>query len=132
MNALISRMDRALRPIGNVDNVAGGRVVGWAAGRGKVTVEAWIDGRCAVRCTPDGMRDDVAAAYPGIPSALTSGFSLELPPGVSQGNDISELRIIAKRSVSWLPAATLGIFQLAGSALQDKLLEIPLDDHILY
>jgi hypothetical protein len=119
--ALISRVGKALRPIGSIDSVAAGRIVGWAAGQGKVSVEAWIDGECVARSAPDRTRNDVAAAHPETRTALRSGFSLELPAHALNPDSISELQIVARPGSPWLPAATLGTFQVAGAALQQKL-----------
>lgn len=121
MKSIVSKVRRSLAPVGSVDAVTGTRVVGWAAGRGNVMVEAWVDGECVVRGRPDGKRDDVAAAFPERASALTSGYSLELPANAIPVDAISELRIVARPTSALLPSTTLGSFQLAGSALQQVL-----------
>jgi hypothetical protein len=128
MKRLISRVGRALQPVGSVDGFAGGRVVGWAAGQGNVTVEGWIDGKRVVRSTPNSRRHDVAAAYPKLRTALTSGFSLDLPTDALNPNDISELRIVARPSSPLRPAATIATLQIAGAALQDSLCEAEASD----
>ena len=124
MRSRISCARQALRPIGAVDGVSGARVVGWAIPGGagtSVQVEAWIDGKCMARSTPRDRRDDVAAAYPDRGSALTSGFSLDLPLGSLEADALSELRIIVRPLVPWLPSATLATSPLAGRALQSAL-----------
>jgi O-methyltransferase len=119
--ALLSRVEKALRPIGNVDSLTSNRVVGWAAGQGPLSVEAWVDGECVARTKPGVTRNDVAAAYPQKPFAMTSGFSLDIPPEVVESEGISELRVVARPASRWLPATTLGTYQIAGSGLQASL-----------
>lgn len=122
---LFSRVEKALRPIGSVDSLTTSRVVGWAAGRGQVSVEAWVDGSCVVKTKPDVSRDDVAAAYPRKPFALRSGFSLDVPPGAVKSEGISELTVIARPASPWLPSTTLGSFMLAGAGLLRSLEHVP-------
>lgn len=122
---LLSRVEKALRPIGSVDSLTASRIVGWAAGRGQVSVEAWVDGACIVTAKPDRTRDDVAAAYPGKPFALTSGFSLDVPPGVVKAEGISELTVVARPASPWLPSTTLGSFMIAGPSLLRSLEQVP-------
>jgi O-methyltransferase len=121
--SLMSRVRTAFRPIGSVDGIGSGRVVGWALGKGNVSVEAWIDGKCVVRSKPDGHRQDVAVAYPGRRGAVRSGFSLDLPPDAIKHSGLSELRILARPSSPLLPTATLGTFRVAGAGLHQALLE---------
>lgn len=121
MRSWISRADRALRPIGNVDSVAAGRVVGWALGTGNVIVEAWVDGNCVARSLPDQNRKDVAAAYPERKGALISGFSLDLPIDPLASDRLAELRIVARPVARWLPSATLEVLQIAGRDLESAL-----------
>lgn len=120
----ISRARQGLRPIGSVDSVGAGRVVGWAIGAGNVKIEAWIDGKCVARSSPGGRRSDVAAAYPKRSGALTSGFSLDLPLGSLPPGSLYELQVIARPSAPWLPSATLDTVQLAGRGLESALEEI--------
>ena len=122
---LLSRVEKSLRPIGSVDSLTASRIVGWAAGQGQLSVEAWVDGKCVVRTMPDVTREDVAAAYPQKPFALTSGFSLDVPESVVKSEGISELRIVARPASPWLPATTLGCFMLAGANLQESLQDVP-------
>ena len=122
---VLSRVRKALQPIGSVDGIGGDRIVGWAAGHGAVTVEAWIDDRCVVKAAPSGVRNDVAAAFPKKPTALTSGFSLNLPPECVRSDAIAELRILARPAAPWLPAAMLARMQIAGTALQRELAAVP-------
>jgi O-methyltransferase len=123
-NSLISRATSALRPIGSLDGVAAGRVVGWAVGPGELKVEAWLEGKCVARVAPGQRRDDVAVAHPARPGALTSGFSLDLPAASLKGDALSEIRIVARPSAPWLPSATLGTVKLAGPVLQAALSEV--------
>ena len=121
--SLVSRLGEALRPMGNVDGVTSGRVVGWALGKGKVSVEAWVDGECIVRARPDGRRNDVAVAYPDWRGALTSGFSMDIPPDAIDANALAEVHIIARPSSNLMPRATLGTFRVAGPTLRQALVE---------
>ena len=121
---VVSRVRKALRPIGNVDGITSDRIVGWATGQGSVTVEAWVDDECVVQCIPSQVRNDVATAYPGRRHALTSGFSLNLPTDSIRPDAISQLRIIARGKAPWSPAITLAAFDIAGEALQQSLLEV--------
>ena len=114
-------------PIGHVDNIAAGRVIGWALGH-DVIVEALIDGECVARIAPTRMRNDVAAAYPDREGALTSGFSLELPLGALDSDSVVELSIVARSSRPDLPSVTMASVQIAGTSLQDALKEIPSSD----
>ena len=123
--SLIARVAKSLRPTGNVDGLTGGRVIGWAAGQGALTVEAWVDDRFVVKCRPSMPREDVAAAFPSKRAALTSGFSLDLPPEAVNRDDLSELRILARPSPPLLPPATLATFHIAGAALHDTLSKAP-------
>lgn len=123
MRKLISRATSALRPIGSLDGVAAGRVVGWAVGPGELKVEAWLDGKCVARIVPGQRRDDVAVVHPDRTGALTSGFSLDLPVAALRGDALSELRIVARPSAPWLPT-TLGTLKLAGPALEAALSEV--------
>jgi hypothetical protein len=111
-------------PIGHVDNVAGGRVIGWAIGH-DVIVEALIGGESVSRVVPTRVRNDVAVAYADREGALTSGFSLELPPGALDSDSVVELTIVARPSSPDLPSVTLATLQIAGTSLQDALKEVP-------
>lgn len=119
--SLISRATTALRPIGSIDRVAAGRVVGWAVGRSDLKVEAWLGGECVASAVPGHQRDDVAAAHPSRPGAIASGFSLDLPELSLKGDGLSEIRIVARPLAPWLPSAALGTFKLAGPALETAL-----------
>jgi len=122
---IFSRAGDTLRPIGHVDGLTDGRVVGWALGRGDLTVEAWVNHECVARSATGRQREDVAAAYPGRAGAVSSGFSLDLPPGSVESDSISTLRIVARPSFPFMPAATLARFQIAGAGFQDALVGAP-------
>lgn len=110
-----------MRPVGHVDKLAAGRLTGWAAGPAPVTVEAWIGGRCIVKVRPDLPRKDVAAAYPSLDSASTSGFSIDLPADAISSDAFSDLRVIVRSSLPFLPSTTLGTFRLAAPSLTESL-----------
>jgi hypothetical protein len=122
--SIIARAVGALRPIGSIDSVAGGRVVGWTVGPGNIDVEAWIDGNFVAKTAPRDHRSDVAAAYPGKRGALTSGFSLDLPPDSLRADALAELQIIARPNAPWFPSRTLATLQVAGPALQAALRDV--------
>lgn len=124
-SSVISRVKRSLRPVGSVDGITSDRIVGWAAGQGPVSVEAWVDDKCVVKCTPSGIRNDVAIAYPSRRGALTSGFSLSLPAGAVPADEIAQMRVVARPIAPWLPATILGTFEVAGEGLQRSLGEVP-------
>lgn len=115
------RFGAALRPLGSVDGVASGRVVGWALGQRNLSVEAWIDGELVAQTRPNERRVDVAAAYPGRRGAITSGFSLVLPRDAVKSDTLAEVRIIARPSSRLVQTATLGHFRLAGAGLEQRL-----------
>lgn len=117
----IKRFYKALTPSGSVDAIAGSRIAGWALGRGPITVEAWLDGRCVAQVRPNVSRPDVAQAYPGKPGAEKSGFTFNLPDGGLVPDDLAELQIIARPTHQWLPKKVIGTFPLAGDALPIRL-----------
>jgi len=122
---IFSQLLRSLRPRGNVDALAGGRVSGWALGRGPVSVEAWLDHRRVAQCTPSIVREDVAAAFPGRRGAETSGFAFNLPRDVMNGDFVSNLRIVAKSGRPWWPDATLVSQRVVGAKLVRKAADAP-------
>jgi O-methyltransferase len=122
---LFARSIRALAPVGQVDAIAGGRVAGWALGGGPVQIEAWLDGNCVARCEPSIFRTDVAAAYPGVPGAGTSGFAFQLPSERFGADFLGELRIVARHRQPWRPSATLAKMQIATPGATDALASAP-------
>jgi len=125
MNRGVARAAKALRPVGSIDAVAGGRVKGWAFGPGRLGIEAWIDGKRIATAVPRETRRDVAVAYPRQRGALASGFSLELPADPSSAESLLEVRIVARPSMPWLPVSDLGTLQMAGPVFQEKLASAP-------
>lgn len=119
--SLVSRLKRAVRPIGNVDKITQGRFTGWAAGLSPVTVEAWTAGRCVVSAKPSMRRVDVAAAYPHLISAATSGFCLDLPADVLGSQDVSEVQVVVRPLLPFIRSTTLGTFYVAPGSLAETL-----------
>lgn len=111
---LLGKVGRAFAPRGSIDAVAGGRIAGWALGRGPLRVEAWLGDTCIVRCDPSIARADVAAKYPGQTGSETCGFSFDLPYDTLGAGFLGELRIVARPSQPWLPSATLATLHIAG------------------
>jgi hypothetical protein len=112
---LFTWASRKLAPAGAIDALAGGRVAGWAAGRGGVQVEAWLGDRLIARSQPSILRPDVANALPHLAGAETSGFAFDLPREVVDGDFMGELRVIARPRQSWRPSATLATLPVAGA-----------------
>lgn len=108
--------NRKFGPIGAVDALARGRVIGWAAGRGGVYVEAWLEGRCIARGEPSLQRPDVANAHPHLTDGLNSGFAFDLPSEAVEGDFLGELRIIARSKHRWRPSSILATLPVAGAS----------------
>lgn len=118
-------MGRAYVPRGSIDAVAGGRVAGWALGRGPVSVEAWFDGACIARCAPSIPRPDVAAAFPGYADAATSGFAFDLPDSVRGDDFVGDVCVVAKPSRAWWPSETIALLRMAGPAVAERMATAP-------
>ena len=123
--AMLSKVGNALAPRGSIDATAGGRIAGWALGRGPLRVEAWLGHRRLLSCERSIMRSDVAAAYPGIPGSDTCGFAFDLPHQEIGDEFLGELRIVARPTRPWLPSATLATLYLAGPAIVRSLASPP-------
>ncbi|WP_174298113.1 class I SAM-dependent methyltransferase [Sphingomonas bacterium] len=122
---LLDKGRKALAPCGAVDAVAGGRVTGWASGRGALRVEAWLDGTRVASCVPSIPRPDVKVAYPDHLDAGTSGFALDLPQAMRGADFIGELRIVARPVRPWRPSATLASVRVAGTAISERMADAP-------
>ena len=113
---VLAKVGDALAPRGSIDASAGGRIAGWALGRGPVRVEAWLGDSRLISCEPSIIRADVAAAYPGIRGSNTCGFAFDLPSQQIGDEFLGELRIVARPIKPWLPSTTLATLHLAGPA----------------
>ena len=122
---LLAKVGDALAPRGNIDAAAGGRIAGWALGRGPVHVEAWLDTNRILSCEPSITRADVAAAYPDIPGSNSCGFAFDLPYREMGDDFLGELRIVVRPTKPWLPSTTLATLHLAGPATTLKLASPP-------
>lgn len=121
---VLTRLRSRFAPRGSIDAVAGGRIAGWALGRGRLEVEAWLGDTCVARCMPSIERPDVAAAFASRPGSGDCGFSLDLPPGILQGAIVRELKIVARPVRPW-PSATLANLHLAGPLAVRSLADPP-------
>lgn len=121
MNRLLKRVRNSRRPLGSVDAFAGRQMVGWAAAKQPVIVEVRIDGETVAACKPNGHRPDVAAAFPQLRSAATSGFRLDLPAGVLEDVDIRAIEVVARPSGPFATPAVLANFDVASEPLVDAL-----------
>lgn len=121
MNRLLNRIRNLLRPVGSVDAFAAGRVVGWAASKRPVIVEARVNGDTVASCKPGGNRPDVATAYPTLRGAVTSGFVLDLPANVAERGDIYRIEVLAKREGFFAVPAILASFDVANAIIEEKL-----------
>lgn len=115
----------ALAPRGSIDASAGGRIAGWALGRGSVRVEACLGGRRLISCEPSIVRAAVAAAYPDTSGSDTCGFAFGLPYQEIGEEFLGELRIVARPTKPWLPSTTLATLHLAGPATARSLASPP-------
>lgn len=122
---LFTWASRRLAPIGAIDVLAGGRVSGWAAGRGGVHVEAWLGDQRVALSKPSLLRHDVANAHPHLVGAETSGFAFDLPHEAVKGDFLGELRIVARSGQGWRPGATLATLSMAGKEAIRALREAP-------
>lgn len=105
---------------GSVDAIAGHRLGGWAAAPGGVKVEFWLDGQCIGSAVPSIPRPDVAAAFPKLTRAATSGFTFDLPPNPN-GAGLTALQVIAKPARPWVRQRVLCSTTRAGSDLYERL-----------
>lgn len=125
MNRWGARFGDQAIPVGAVDAIAGRRIVGWAAAKRAVKVEARVDGEVVACATPHDERPDVAAAYPGLPSAGASGFVLELPADLHARGGIRSVEIVSTEGKRGARPATLAAFDVASPVVEAALRNAP-------
>ena len=122
---VLAKVGGALAPRGSIDATAGGRIAGWALGRGPVRVEAWLGNHRLISCEPSIARADVAAAYPDIAGSDACGFAFDLPYQEIGEEFLGELRMLARPAKPWLPSTTLATLHFAGPATARSLASPP-------
>jgi hypothetical protein len=125
LRKMLTQAAKAWAPRGQIDAFTLKRAVGWALGGTQVEIQAWLDDRLLARSLPDQARPDVAAAYPQMPLASQSGFSIDFPENAVANNDIAEFRIVARPLQAWWPSSTIARFVVAGSGVEGAVKNAP-------
>jgi hypothetical protein len=88
-------MSSPATPTLTVDVLNNDFVSGWALGASgrEVVVHVLVDGKRVGQTAPRLPRPDVAAAFPGVPTAVNSGFALRFPVGAFSGQGMAQVRV---------------------------------------